>query len=203
VLAARDIMRLYRANPAELDRLNQLETGYGSAEAVLRPPGSTPVFANAAAVKRALARGLLVKVPNQPKQRHFALDPAATAQAALRPQALALLYYLANRVRRISHDKGGLAVAATVRDGVAQQALVTRHVAKPGYSVATTGYSFDITRRYASQAQAEAFQAMLDRLQALDVIAWERSPDVIRITVSERANPLTPLLHGATLSADS
>jgi hypothetical protein len=142
-------------------------------------------------------------VPNQPKQRHFALDPAAAAQAALRPQALALLYYLANRVHAISHGKGALAVGATVRDGVAQQALVARHQAKPGSAVATTGYSFDIERRYASQAQADAFQAMLDRLQALDVIAWERRPDVIHITVSERAKPLTPLLHGASLSADS
>jgi hypothetical protein len=203
VLATRDIMHLYRDSPAELDRLNRLETGYGSAEAVLRPPGSTSVFANAAAVKRALARGLLVKVPNQPKQRHFALDAAAAAQAALRPQALALLYYLANRVHAVSHDKGALVVGATARDGVAQQALVARHLANPGYAVATTGYSFDIERRYASQAQAEAFQAMLDRLQALDVIAWDRRPDVIHITVSERAKPLTPLLHGASLSADS
>jgi hypothetical protein len=203
VLAAQGIMRLYRANPAGLDSLNRLETGYGSAEAVLRPPDTTPVFANAAGVKRALARGELVKVPNQPKQRHFALDPAATAQAALRPQALALLYYLANRVHAISHGKGALAVGATVRDGVAQQALVARRLAKPGYAVATTGYSFDIERRYASQAQADAFQAMLDRLQALDVIAWERRSDVIHITVSERAKPLTPLLHGASLSADS
>jgi hypothetical protein len=81
--------------------------------------------------------------------------------------------------------------------------LVSPPQAKPGYAVATTGYSFDIERRYASQAQADAFQAMLDRLQALDVIAWERRPDVIHITVSERAKPLTPLLHGASLSADS
>ena len=203
VLAARDIMRLYRQNPTELDRISRLETGYGSAEAVLRPPGSTPVFANSAAVKRALDRGQLVKVPNQPKQRHFTLDPAAAAQPALRPQTLAALYYLADRVHDISKGKGALAVAATVRDGVAQQALVARHLAKPGYAVATTGYSFDIARRYASQAQAEAFQAMLDRLQALDVIAWERRPDVIHVTASEHAKPLTPLLHGASLSGDS
>lgn len=203
VLAAREIMRLYRQNPAELDRLNRLETGYGSAEAVLRPPGSTPVFANAAAVKQALNRNKLKKVPNQPQQRHFALDPATAAPAALRPQALALLYYLANRVHAISHGKSPLVVGATVRDGVAQQALVARHFAKPGYAVATTGYSFDIERRYASPAQAEAFQAMLDRLQALDVIAWERRPGVIHITVSGQAKPLTPLLHGASLSADA
>src|SRR5207248_3765280 len=48
VLAAQEIMRLYRQNPAALERLNGLETGYGSAEAVLHPPGSMPVFANAA-----------------------------------------------------------------------------------------------------------------------------------------------------------
>jgi Transglycosylase SLT domain len=204
VLAARDIMRLYRQNPAELQQLNRLETGYGSAEAVLRPPGVTPVFANAAAVDQGLHRGELVKVPHQPGKRHFTLDTASVrSRAALRAEALALLYYLADRVHAIGHEKGPLTVGATVRDGVAQQALVARHAEKPGYAVITTGYSFDVERRYASQAQAEAFQAMLDRLQALDVIAWERRPDVIHITVSSYAKPLTPLLHDASLSSDA
>src|SRR5205085_2514261 len=204
VLAAQEIMRLYRQNPAALERLNGLETGYGSAEAVLHPPGSTPVFANAAAVKQALSRGALVKVPDQPGKRHFTLDRAAVgSSAALRPEALALLYYLGDRVHAISHQKAPLTVGATARDGVAQQALVARRAERPGYAVATTGYSFDIERRYASQAQAEAFQAMLDRLQALDVIAWERRPNVIHITVSSYAKPLTPLLHGASLGSDA
>jgi hypothetical protein len=214
VLAARDIMRLYRQDPAALDRLNQLETGYGSAEGVLRPPGRTEVFANAGALRRALSHKMLVRVPSQPKQRHFAVDFGVVTQArqlsndpafsaALRPQALALLYYLANRVHAISRTRAPLLVGSTVRDGVYQQALVQRHLGPPGYSVYTTGYSFDIKRRYASQSQANALQSMLDRLQALNVIAWERRADVIHITSSDQAKPLTPLLHGAQLAADS
>ena len=35
-----------------------------------------------------------------------------------------------------------------------------------------TGFAFDIRRRYRNGAQAEAFQYMLDRLQALNLIAW-------------------------------
>jgi hypothetical protein len=214
VLAARDIMRLYRQNPTELARRNRPETGYGSAEGFLWPPGSAQVFADSSALRRARSRGLLRVVPNRPKQRHFAVDPAIAMQArqfgedpappaALRPQALALLYYLADRVHAIDHGNAALIVGATVRDGAYQQALAQRHLAKPGYSVYTTGYSFDVERRYANQAQAEALQAMLDRLQALDVIAWDRRPDAIHITVSNRARPLTPLLDGAKLSADS
>jgi hypothetical protein len=192
-------MRLYRQNPAELTRRNRLETGYGSAEGFLWPPGSTQVFADSSALRRARSRGVLRVVPNQPKQRHFAVDPAIAAQArqfggdpavsaALRPEALALLYYLADRVHAIAHAKAALMVGATVRDAAYQQALAQRQLAKPGYSVYTTGYSFDVERRYANHAQAEAFQAMLDRLQALDVIAWERRADAIHITISNRAN---------------
>ena len=44
---------------------------------------------------------------------------------------------------------------------------------------------------------------MLDRLQALNVIAWERRPTVIHITASSRARKLEPLLHGAQVSDGS
>jgi hypothetical protein len=208
VLAAQDIMRLYRQDPAKLDRLTRLQAGYGSAEAVLYPPGSTQVFADAAALQGALSRGVLLAVPNQPGKRHYTLASAtatgtSAAQGALRPQALALLYYLADRVHAISQAKAPLTVVATVRDANGQQALAQRHLSKPGYSASTSGYGFDIARRYANRRQAEAFQAMLDRLQALNVIAWERRPDTIHITVSDEANALTPLLHGAAVSASA
>jgi hypothetical protein len=214
VLAARDIMALYRANPGELRRRAGLETAYGSGEAVLHPPSTTVVFGDPAALKHARATGALLAVPNEPSARHFALDPAVGAQAqqlgrdpsvydALRPEALGTLYYIADRVHAISGVKNPLWVATTVRDSSYQLALVERHLAPPGYSLYTTGYSFDIERRYASHAQAEAFQAVLNRLQALDVIAWERRPDVIHITVSGMARELTPLVHGASLSRDA
>ena len=56
------------------------------------------------------------------------------------------------------------------------------------YTGATTGYSFQIYRHYLNRAQALAFQAMLDRLQALDLIAWERTPTTIDVTVASDAS---------------
>jgi hypothetical protein len=44
-----------------------------------------------------------------------------------------------------------------------------------------------VERRYVAPAQALAFQAILDRLQSLNLIAWAREPDVIRITVASDA----------------
>jgi hypothetical protein len=214
VLAARDIMALYRTNPSELRRRAQLETAYGAGGAVLHPPGSTEAFSDPAALTRARSTGALLPVLEEPSKRHFAVDPAVAAEAhklgrdpslysALRPEALAVLYYIADRVHAISGVKNPLWVATTVRDSSYQVALVGRHLAPPGYSLNTTGYSFDIERRYASLAQAEAFQALLNRLQALDVIAWERRSDVIHITVSDQARELTPLVHGASLSHEA
>jgi soluble lytic murein transglycosylase-like protein len=208
VLAARDVMALYRSNPAQLRRLAALETSYGSAEPIMRPAASTPTFPDQAAVRQARSSGALEAVPDDPGKRHFALDPAAAAlarsygrdpalYASLRPEALAVLYYIADRVHRLSHLQAPLQIGATVRDVAFQAQLARRRLAPPGYSATTTGYSFDVERRYAAPAQALAFQSMLDRLQALDVIAWERRPTVIHITVSSRAHGLLPLLHGA------
>ena len=52
------------------------------------------------------------------------------------------------------------------------------------YSLHTTGWAFDIARRYRSAAQAEGFQFMLDRLTALNMIAWVREADAIHVTVA-------------------
>jgi hypothetical protein len=214
MLAAREIMALYRSNPGELRRRAQLETAYGAGGAVLRPPGSTEVFSDPAALRRARSTGALVPVPDEPSKRHFAVDPAVAAEAhqlgrdpslysALRPEALGVLYYIADRAHAISGVKNPLWVGTTVRDSSYQAALVNRHLAPPGYSLYTTGYSFNIERKYAGLAQAEAFQALLNRLQALNVIAWERRPDVIHITVSDQAKELIPLVRGASLNHDA
>jgi hypothetical protein len=53
---------------------------------------------------------------------------------------------------------------------------------------AAAGWSFTIARNYASQAQALAFQAMLDRLQSLNLIAWQRYPAEIEVTVASDAD---------------
>jgi hypothetical protein len=57
----------------------------------------------------------------------------------------------------------------------------------PPAPLTSTGYSFAIERHYRSRRQASALQAMLDQLQALDLIAWVRSPDSIEIAVSSDA----------------
>ena len=63
------------------------------------------------------------------------------------------------------------------------------------YSLHTTGWAFDIARMYRSTGPALAFQSMLDRLQALNVIAWVREPQAIHITASADGEALLPLLE--------
>jgi hypothetical protein len=91
------------------------------------------------------------------------------AGGALRPEAYALLAYIRDGVRNVSGVRAPLTVTRTVR---------------PDGGIHATGYAFDISRTYANGRQAEAFQFMLDRLQALNVIAWTRDARTIHITAS-------------------
>ena len=59
---------------------------------------------------------------------------------------------------------------------------------------AASGYTFQIERNYASEHQAAAFQFVLDRLQALNLIAWIRGPSTIEITVAPDAGSV--IAHG-------
>jgi hypothetical protein len=78
-----------------------------------------------------------------------------------------------------------------VRDERYQRLLgLSNPEATHAYSLHTTGYAFDILRRYRNRAQAVALQFMLDRLQALDLIAWVREPAAIHITVGGEAASL-------------
>jgi hypothetical protein len=66
---------------------------------------------------------------------------------------------------------------------------------EPSLSVAgTAGARLDVSRRYASRAQALAFQYVLDRLRVLGAIEWWRDARDIHITVSKDAAALEPLL---------
>ena len=67
--------------------------------------------------------------------------------------------------------------------------------ATPNYSLHTTGCAFDIERHYTAPRQAYAFQFFLDRLQALNLIAWVREPGAIHVTASRDAAALEPALH--------
>jgi soluble lytic murein transglycosylase-like protein len=97
------------------------------------------------------------------------------AGGALRPEAFALLAYIRKGVQTVSGTRGRLRVARTVR---------------PDGGIHATGFAFDIRRDYASGAQAEAFQYMLDRLQALNLIAWTRDGDTIHIVASSEGKRL-------------
>jgi hypothetical protein len=109
----------------------------------------------------------------------------------LRPEALALLLYLADRVHTLTGKPAPLDVTATVRDDAYQRLLGAANAeASPSYSLHTTGYAFDILRRYDSRAQAIAFQYELERLQARGLITWVRQPKAIHITVSTKAKAL-------------
>jgi hypothetical protein len=121
------------------------------------------------------------------------LDAERSLYRGLRPEAYALAVYLAVGVRDASGVAGPLTVTSTVRDLEYQRLLARRNLyATRAYSLHTTGYSFDVRRRYRSRAQAAGFQYMLDRLQALNLIAWVREPGAIHITVSSEAGRLMP-----------
>lgn len=207
VLAAEQIMRLYRMNPGKLRRLSALQNARASAEQVLHPEGLTAKFADPAAIASAVAARRLVALPNDPRRYGFRLDPMLGQFAGqlhrrralyrhLRPEALALLVYLSLGTRAIGGPATPLSVTSAVRDERYQRLVASANIeATHGYSLHTTGFTFDIRRQYSSHREALAFQFMLDRLQALNMIAWVREPNAIHVTVSSAARVLEPSIQ--------
>jgi hypothetical protein len=199
IRAAEEVMRLWRSNPAELTRVAALQGAKNSAEEVLHPSAETEVFSSPQALKDAWDAGRIVPLPNQPRRLGFRIDPGMgelsglvgqrpTLYRGLRPGARALLVYLAAGVRAIAGGTAALRVTSSVRDSAYQRRLIARdREATRRYSLHTTGWAFDVSRRYASRTQAVAFQFMLDRLSILNLIAWVREPAAIHVTVSGRA----------------
>ncbi len=100
VYAAREVMRLYRDDPAELRRLARLQTGAPSAELVLHPPskdesGDLRPFEG--------IRGLRLAARAEP--------------GGLRPEAYELAVYLAAGVRSVSGSRAPLTVTRLYPDG--------------------------------------------------------------------------------------
>jgi hypothetical protein len=169
VEAARHVMQTFRDDPSALAHEAQLQTARGSAELVLHPPDDTKIYGS-------VGGGDLVALPRAYLLAH-GVAPAAGSQG-LRREALATLAYLGGQVRHLSGARAPLRVVRTFVPATA------------GYDVQATGYAFDVARTYASHAQALAFQFMLDRLTALNLIAWERRADVIHVTVAHAAREL-------------
>ncbi len=193
VLGAEQVMVLYREDRAALARLNSLQTATDSAALVLHPPDRTPSFATPDQLDYGYANRAVIPLPANAAALGLAYDPYMGSLArrlnvkpalyrGLRPGALDLLIELAARVRALSGGAIPLIVSSTVTDARYQRLL---GVSDPP---AAAGWSFTIARHYAKHAQAEAFQAMLDRLQALNLIAWQRYPSEIEVTVASDAS---------------
>jgi hypothetical protein len=196
VKAAQQIMRLYREDPEELARQTDLQTRKASAEEVLHPSDRTPTYGDPFAIGRARAARELVPldaprltaagVRVDPRMGELAsrVHQSPRLYRALRPQALRILEVIGAGTRAIARTRP-LVVTSTVRDERYQRVLVTRNAqATRNFSLHTTGWAFDISRDYRSRAQALAFQFMLDRLTALNMIAWVREPNAIHVTVA-------------------
>lgn len=206
VLAAREVMRLWRGDRTELARLTALQTAKNSAEEVLHPAPDTPRFSDPGQLRTAWDDGDIVGFPDQPERTGLArdrrmgelakrVDASAGLYRGLRPEALALALYIGAEVRALSGTEP-LVVTSTVRDETYQRALAARNTeATHRYSLHTTGWAFDVERRYRSRKQALAFQFVLDRLRALNVIAWVREPAAIHITAGPDAKRLLALLR--------
>jgi Transglycosylase SLT domain len=199
LLGAEQIMRLYRTDRAELSRLISLQTAVDSQAYVLHPPQDLQPFATPDALDDAYAKRTILPLPSNASALGLAYDPGIGSLASqlhvsgalyrgLRGPALDLLIELAARVRSLSGGAAPLIVTSAVSDEQYQQLL---GVSDPP---AAAGWSFTIARRYRDRAQTDAFQAMLDRLQALNVIAWQRFPSEIEITVASDASQV--IVHG-------
>ncbi|MGZ4276472.1 MAG: transglycosylase SLT domain-containing protein [Solirubrobacteraceae bacterium] len=199
VLAAEEILRLYRTDRKELSDLAVLQSHKASSEEVLHPESTTPPYKDGGAIDDALAKGELTPLDKAKLRadgirmdpRMGALAPRIKSKAAryraLRPQALAVLEGIGRGVQRISGEKGGLILTSTVRDVEYQKALINTDIeATQAFSLHTTGWAFDLARVYRSRAQALALQFMLDRLAALGLVAWVREPQAIHVTVAAR-----------------
>jgi hypothetical protein len=189
--AAERIMELSRKDAGKLAALQAAQTAKNSAEEVLHPPAATERFATPEQLRAAWDDEKLVAFPRDERVSGLRADPRMgelgkprSLYEGLRPEALATALYIGAQVRALS-GQSPLAVTSTVRDDAYQRRLVARNgEATRGYSLHTTGWAFDIARRYRSKAHARAFQFVLDRLQVLDAIAWVREPGAIHITAS-------------------
>jgi len=201
--AAEEIMRRWRADPTALAAQAELQTSKNSSEEVLHPSGATERFGDPFELGRARAAGTLkaldprelaswgVRIDRGMGELAPRLKQSKRLYRALRPESLAVLEYLGTGVRNISGSDAPLVLTSTARDASYQRLLTRRNIeATRNYSLHTTGFAFDVKRKYASGRQARAFQFLLDRLSALNLIAWVREPGAIHVTVAGDAERL-------------
>ena len=188
ILGAVQLMHLYRTDRAQLRRESNLQLDGDAGGTVLHPPGEPRRYRTPSALSAAYRDRQLVPLPRDAHTLGLAYDASLGAEArgvsaprslylGLRPVALRELEAMADQIRSLS-GAAPLRVATTVQDAAYQRAA---GLALP---LATTGWQFQIARRYRSGAQATAFQELLDRLQSLDLIAWTPDGGDIDVTVA-------------------
>ncbi len=201
VRASRGILEGYRRDPAGLEAAADLVNAKATLEETYHPEDETQVFETPDDVADATSDGELARIPSD---REFGftiagqagelapeLDVEPALYRVLRPEALAALTYLSSKVRAVSGEEKPLTVTSATRDAEYQDLLTGINTeATTEYSLHTTGWSFDIRRRYASDRQARAFQFALDRLRAHAILDYAYEPAAIHITVSENAGIL-------------
>jgi hypothetical protein len=198
--AAREIIRLFREERAELRRLDRLHAGKASAEEVLRPPGETERFADPDELAAAYEDGVLAplrsrrslgfRVDRQMGELAPELGEERTLYRGLRPEALAAVAYIAQRMRSIAGRDATLTLTSAVRDAPYQELLGAENPeATEGYSLHTTGYAFDVARAL-PRTHERALVAVLERLRALAVLDWVYEAGAIHVTVGPDAEQL-------------
>ncbi len=195
VRASEEIMRRYREDREGLSETARLANSKATLEEVFHPEEATDVYDDPTEIEDALRDGELVPLPDARElgwiphkdlgELAGRLDQERSLYMALRPEALATLSYIARLVEDQSGEASPLRITSAVRDRSYQDLLVASNPeATAEYSLHTTGWSFDVLRKYASGAQAQAFQHVLDRLSALALIDYAVEPGAIHVTVS-------------------
>ena len=199
--AAREAIALYREDRPELRRLAELHGGKASREEVLRPPEETDRFEDADALRGAFEGGDLVPLRREAPGLGYRVDREMGELAArlgeepslyrgLRPEALAAVVYIAGDVREITGLQTTLTLTSSVRDVPYHDLLRRSNVqAADGYSLHTTGFSFDIARDLSAPGE-RALATVLERLRALNVVGWVYEPGAIHVTVGPEGEEL-------------
>jgi soluble lytic murein transglycosylase-like protein len=205
VEAAREILRLYREDLAELRGLAAQHGAKASAEEVLRPRTDNPPFEDTDALRDAYDDGDLVALPDDPRLLAFSVDRRMGSLArrlraspvlyrGVRRDALATLLFIAKETRRAA-GRGAIRVTSTVRDLGYQRLLIRSNPqATSGFSLHTTGYAIDLARDPRRRWQERALVPVLTRLRSLGVIDWVYEPTAIHLTVGPEGRRFRPLL---------
>jgi uncharacterized protein DUF5715 len=196
VLAAKRVMRLYRLHPAALRFEERQQARKSSAEEFMHPRFRTAQFSTPRTLAAAWRHRVLHPIPLDAARTHVKISRFLGQEArklgrshrlyrGLRAPALDALLYIGRRVHQLSGTKAPLLVTSAVRDRRYQRVLMRVNAnAARTYSTHTTGYAFDISRTYRSARQAAAFEFVLERLEAVNAIAFIREAAAIHIAVA-------------------